>query len=278
MLKLVSASAALILAGCTSLSSGPPTLEQAWVADGFAAPESLALSADGTFLYVSNVSGEGAEKDGDGFISKITPDGELIERRWAEGMNGPKGLALSDDGLLWISDIDRLLAMDATTGELKQSHEIAEAVFLNDAAVLSDGTVLVADSGGSKIYGFDGKTVSVWLEDETLQSINGLLPRGNELLVTTMDGLLLNVDVDSKTSTVLASNLGQGDGVAVMADGFIVSHWPGRVMHVSADGEATVLLDTEADGTFQNDLILMGNTLLVPNWQPGTVTAWTVSR
>lgn len=278
MFKLVSLTAALALAGCASLSSGPPTLEQAWVTDGFAAPESLALSADGTFLYVSNVSGEGADKDGDGFISKITADGDVIERSWAEGLNGPKGLALSDDGLLWISDIDRLVAVDADTGALSQSHEIADAVFLNDAAILSDGTVLVADSGGSKIYGFDGDSVSVWLEDETLQSINGLLPRGETLLVTTMDGLLLSVDVATKTPTVLASDLGQGDGIAVTRGGYFVSHWPGRIMHVSTDGEATVLLDTEADGTFQNDLILLGDTIIIPNWQPGTVTAWMIIR
>ncbi|MEO1101004.1 MAG: hypothetical protein AAFW65_04070 [Pseudomonadota bacterium] len=276
MFKLATLTAALTLAGCASLTSGPPTLEEAWVTDGFAAPESVALSEDGSFLYVSNVSGEGAEKDGDGFISKITLDGELIERRWAEGLNGPKGLALSEDGLLWISDIDQLVAVDATTGALQQSHEIAEAVFLNYAAVLPDGTVLVADSGGAKIYGFDGKTVSIWLEDDTLQSINGLLPRGDDLLVTTMDGLLLTVDIATKAPTVLASDLGQGDGVAVTRGGFLVSHWPGRIMHVSNDGEATVLLDTEAEGTFQNDLILLGNTVIVPNWQPGTVTAWTI--
>lgn len=276
MFKLVSLTAALALAGCASLSSGPPTLEQAWVIDGFAAPESLALSADGAFLYVSNVSGEGAEKDGDGFISKVTPDGDLIERRWAEGLNGPKGLALSEDGLLWVSDIDRLVAVDAETGALKQSHEIAEAVFLNDAAILPDGTVLTADSGGAKIYGFDGERVSIWLEDETLQSINGLLPHGDDLLITIMDGLLLSVDIATKTPTVLASDLGQGDGIAVMRDGYLVSHWPGRIMHVSAAGEATVLLDTEAEGTFQNDFIRVENMLFVPSWQPGLLTAYRI--
>jgi ribosomal protein L44E len=34
-------------------------------------PESAALSADRTFLYVTNVNGEGAAKDGNGFVARV---------------------------------------------------------------------------------------------------------------------------------------------------------------------------------------------------------------
>ena len=46
-----------------------------WRAQGLANPESAALSADRNFLYVTNVNGDGAAKDGNGFIARVGLDG-----------------------------------------------------------------------------------------------------------------------------------------------------------------------------------------------------------
>jgi len=43
---------------------------------------------------------------------------------------------------------------------------------------------------------------------------------------------------------------------------------------VTADGEKAVLLDTEENTILLNDFTLVGNTLIVPNWRPGTVRAF----
>ncbi|MCK5713749.1 MAG: hypothetical protein KAI25_13585, partial [Hyphomicrobiaceae bacterium] len=55
-----------------------------WETDGFKGPESaLPVPAEG-FAYVSNIAGKPSEKNGKGFISKVTLDaGKIIELEWA---------------------------------------------------------------------------------------------------------------------------------------------------------------------------------------------------
>jgi hypothetical protein len=38
------------------------------------------------------------------------------------------------------------------------------------------------------------------------------------------------------------------------------------------------MIDTKADGILQNDLSVFGDVVIVPNWEPGTVTAWKIAR
>ncbi|MEM9234441.1 MAG: ATP-binding protein, partial [Pseudomonadota bacterium] len=98
----------------TSAFAGPPQLEQRWVMDGFAAPEGVAEAPDGSYL-ISNVSGGGSDFDGEGWISKVSADGDLIEKEWAAGLNAPKGMVVHDD-VLYVADIDRVRTYDAPTG------------------------------------------------------------------------------------------------------------------------------------------------------------------
>lgn len=268
------------LAACASTPPGPPQLEAVWTAIGFDEPESVILSAENDFLYVSSVAGEGDERDGEGYISKVSLEGVVLERRWAEGLDGPKGMALDGAGLLWVSDINRLVALDAETGQLRESHVIGPARFLNDAARLPDGTIIVADSGTGTIFSKTASGHSTWLKDDLLESANGLLPQEERLLVTTMEGSLLAVDYATKQIGVLVEGLGQADGVAELRRGdLIVTHWPGRIVHIGADGIAATIMDTEEAGIYQNDLIHIGrNVIVVPNWQPGTLSAWKVKK
>ena len=61
-------------------------------------PESSYYDADSGYLFLSHVNGPGKEKDGNGYVSKITLKGEVIEQRWFTGLNAPKGLR-SHDGI-----------------------------------------------------------------------------------------------------------------------------------------------------------------------------------
>ncbi|MGE6697067.1 hypothetical protein ACQKH5_05195 [Hyphomonas sp. NPDC076900] len=38
----------------------------------------------------------------------------------------------------------------------------------------------------------------------------------------------------------------------------------------------TTLLDTQTGGILQSDLSVFGDVVIVPNWLPGTITAWRV--
>lgn len=254
------------------------TLTQSGSTAGFANPESLLPASTGGHFYVSNVNGEGDAKDANGFIATMAPGGAIVRRDWVTGLDAPKGMALKD-GRLFVSDIDRIVEIVESDRRIVARHRVRGAKFLNDLALAPDGAVLASDSGSARIFALKDGAVSVWLADDALRSINGLLPEPGRLVVTTMEGKLLAVDWTTKAITVLASDLGQADGVAALGDGaYLVSEWPGRLFEVGADGSSRVLLDTREAKVLLNDFLLIGDTLHVPNWEPGTVTAYRVSR
>jgi hypothetical protein len=261
----------------------PPTLTELWVLDAFDAPESVIAAGDETTLYVSNTGGEGSAKDGNGVISKISRDGRMIARTWVSGtdalpLHAPKGMALIGDTLA-VTDIDHVVMIAVPTGEITARIPIAGAAFLNDAAVGPDGSILVSDSGTASIHIIESGTASLWLEDEQLNGVNGLQMDGARLLVTTMSaGELLSIDLESKAIAVIGTGMDNADGIGMRADGsYIISSWPGQLWHVR-DGEAAMLLqDTSGDdAVLMNDILLSGETLVTPNWLPGTVRGYGV--
>ena len=291
MIRLLSGTALIALAACAAPEApaedieaaappaaetvaAVPALEQLWIAEGFEAPEGIALAPDGNY-FVSNVRGEGSEKDGDGYVSKISPDGELIEKYFAAKLNGPKGMAVKD-GVLYVADIDEVVTFDATTGHDRKAIKVPGADFLNDVTVWGD-RVLVSDSGKGEIIDVSGETPAVWMTDERFGGINGLLGDGDRLLVSTMTtGSLFSVSADGEI-TEIAAGMENADGIGIVpGGGYMVSSWPGQIHYVSEDGTVTTVLDETAASIMQNDLTEFGDIVIVPNWVPGTVTAWKV--
>ena len=277
--------ATLAFAGCGPVISAtdpeavpkPVGLELVWCLGGLANPESAALSADGAFLYVTNVNGEGEDVDGNGFISRISVDGKMLERNWSIGLDGPKGIA-RDKNTLYVADITQLVVIEAATGTPLSRVPLEGATFLNDVAITPDGRVLVADSGGKRIYAVADGRPSVWIENELLSSINGLLVEPARLIVTTMAGRLLAIDYASGAITVLAEGLGDGDGVAPLGGGrYLVSEWPGLMHVVNPGGGHTNIMDTRAEKRLLNDFLLVDGTLYQPHWDPGEISAYRVT-
>jgi DNA-binding beta-propeller fold protein YncE len=284
MVKWQSCAIALALAACSQAptaetpAAGAVQLEQVWRVTGLANPESAALSADGTFLYVTSVNGEGDARDGNGFISRVSTDGEMLQREFATGLNAPKGIVVGGDAL-YVADIDQLVMLDAASGAVRRRVQAPGAVFLNDLAFAPDGQVLMADSGSQRIYAVRSDTAEIWLEHELLDSINGLLPEPERLVVTTMAGRLLAVDYGTRAVTVLAEGLGEADGVAPLGGGrYLVSAWPGQMFVVNADGSHEQILDTRDEGRFLNDFLLVGDSLYQPHWEPSEFTAYRLDQ
>jgi hypothetical protein len=257
--------------------SGPvPALELQWNLTGLDSPESVIPSADGKELWVSNVNGEGDAKDGNGYIARLSLSGDLVEKDWITGLNGPKGLSRAGT-TLYVSDIDHLVEIDTLKGEVTARIPMPGAGFLNDVLV-TDAGVLVSDSANARIYAYHDGKVSIWREDGALSGINGLYPYEDNLLITTMDkGSLLALDWRDKSLKEISTGMKNADGITPLKDGtFLTSSWPGKLYHVGKDGTQTVLLDTEAEEIYLNDMYLWDDTLYIPNWQPGSVRAYTV--
>lgn len=121
----------------------------AWQTGGFMTPESVLVS--GEVYFVSNINGAPLDKDDNGFISKLGPDGKVLELKWIDGakdgveLNAPKGMGLHD-GVLFVADIDHVRKFKVETGEALGAVAVPGATFLNDIHVAGD-TVYVSDSG-----------------------------------------------------------------------------------------------------------------------------------
>ena len=253
-----------------------PALEPLWIAKGFEDPEGIARAPDGTY-FVSNVKGEGTARDGNGYVSKLSPDGALVTQRFAAGLNGPKGMTVKD-GVLYVADIDEVVMFDASTGARLQSIQVPDAGFLNDMTVWGE-EVLVSDSGKAAILSIRDGAAEVWLSDTRLAGVNGLLGDGDRLLVLTMNsGSLFSVSAAGEMAEI-AAGMADADGIGLVpGGGYLVSSWPGQIHYAGEDGAVTTLLDTTEAGTLQNDLTVFDDRVIVPNWAPGTVTAWKVVR
>src|SRR5688572_14939473 len=169
----------------TTVSSPPPAA--LWtIATDLAAPESVYYDATSNSLFVSNINGQILEKDGNGYISRLTAEGKVVNAKWATGLNGPKGMR-SVGGTLWVSDIDEVVGIEIASGRITARVRVDGAQFLNDLATAPDGTVYVVDSNLSRIYAVkDGKS-SIFVEGaEAVEQPNGLLVDGNRLILGTL--------------------------------------------------------------------------------------------
>lgn len=262
-----------LLCNLAVAAGSAPKLEQVWLAEGFSSPEGVAV--DGDTLLISNVAGDATARDGNGWISRVSMQGEILEKKWAEGFNAPKGMAVHN-GLLYVSDIDTFHIVNIETGKRINSFSVPGADFLNDVTVWN-GAVYVSDSGRKSIYRLDEEGSQPWLTAPILNGVNGILARGDRLLASTMaEGLLLSI---SATGVIeeLAGGMNDADGIADLGDGnLLVSSWTGSIWYVGADGGVRSVLDTRAEDINQNDLTGVGDLIIVPNWSPGTVTAWRV--
>ena len=164
-----------------------PTLTPIWnITTDFAAPESAFYHAGSNSIFVSSINGQILEKDGNGYISKLAPDGKVVNAKWVTGLNAPKGIR-SVGNTLWVADIDEVVSIDVSKAQITAHVKVEGAQFLNDLATASDGTVYVSDSNLSRIYAVkDGKS-SIFVEGPgVVEQPNGLLVDGDRLILGTI--------------------------------------------------------------------------------------------
>ena len=143
-------------------------VKELWSLDGFMNPESAYSDGAGGY-FVSNVNGGPLDKDGNGFISKVSGDGKMATLKWIEGLNAPKGMVMGC-GKLYVSDIDQLIEIDPVAGKVTATYPAEGAVFLNDTAVDEAGNVYVSDIAKRKIWQLKDGKMSVWYEKDDLNT------------------------------------------------------------------------------------------------------------
>lgn len=278
--------ASLLLTVSTALAAAPV---EVWRVTGLSNPESVLFDPTANILYVSNVGGDAAEKDGKGFITRLSLDGKVLDLDWVSGLDAPKGLAQVGDKL-YVSDIDSLVAIDTKTGAITKRYPAAGAKFLNDVTADEHGRIFVSDMVTNQIWLLDGDQFTVWLQDAKLENPNGLKVSGNKLIVaswgvmkpdfsTDVPGHLLAVDLTSKE----ISNLGDPKPVGNLdglepdgAGGWYLTDWvSGGLFHAEPDGRASQQLDL-APGSADIGMIPASKLVLVPMMNESEVVAYRV--
>jgi outer membrane protein assembly factor BamB len=259
-------------------------LEKVWETDTLmTTSESVLYDKERDLIYVSNINGGPAEEDGNGFISAVNLDGEVVDQYFFSGyLDAPKGMGLRGDKL-YVTDIDELVEIDVNTKVSTNKWKIDTAKFLNDVAVSDDGTVYFSDSRANTIYSLEDSEVTVFLHDENLNGPNGLLVNDSIMMVATMNGSkLLKINMNDKSNLeVMTEEIGAGDGVVAVGDGsFLVSSWNGEVFFIDEQGNKQSILNTRGDEINSADIeyIQEEDLLLVPTFFDNRIVAYKLNR
>lgn len=240
-------------------------------------PESVFFDITDNVLYVSNINGEPLNKDNNGFISKISTEGKIVELKWVEKLNAPKGMGILERKL-YVTDIDEVVEIDIKTGKILKKYKADGAKFLNDIAIGSDGVIYISDSGSEAIYSIKDGEISLWLRSEKIKNVNGLWAEKERLLAGTSDDVVA-INYKDKNLKNFVSNTGSIDGlVSFDASGYIISDWQGNVHLIYPGKEKEKLLDTTPNQMNAADIEFIKNKklLLVPTFGDNRVIAYSV--
>lgn len=235
--------------------------------------ESVLVDSENNRLVVSNINGKPTEMNGKGSLDLLDFNGKVIQKDWIQGLNAPKGSAILD-GILYVTDIDILVAIDIRNGEVVENYKVEGAQFLNDVAAYQ-GTVYFSDMATGRLHQlFEGK-VSTLLSDRA--SINGLATNAEgDLFFLDANGLF---QYSEEEPTLITDEVKGGDGLVIIEKGyFITSQWKGHVFHIE-NGKATELLNYEEKGKQTADIGYDPNsgTLYIPTFFNNKVEAYEVS-
>ncbi len=222
---------------------------------GFATPESVLHDEAADVYLVSNINGHPLQPDGNGFISRVSPSGEVLDLKWIDGeaegttLNAPKGMAIVGD-VFYVTDITVVRMFDRVTGGPLGEIAVEGATMLNDLAPASDGGVYLTDSGfqlsaggGFEPSGTDAVyhiapngDVHTLIADPGLGAPNGVVEVDGEVWVVTFgSGEMFRVaDGERVDLTTVAE--GSLDGVIVVGDRLMVSSWGSQGIHAGTVG------------------------------------------
>jgi DNA-binding beta-propeller fold protein YncE len=251
-------------------------LEKVWQTTGdLKTPESVIYDQEKDVIYVANINGDPSQKDGNGFISILKPDGSVKNLEWVKNLNAPKGMAIFK-GKLYVADIDQLIEIDIEKGTVTAKYDAPDAVFLNDVTACMNGMIFVSDTRTAKIHVLNEGKFVVWMEGQPFETPNGLMAEKGKLLVG--DKNIYEVDIQTKKTTMLIKDAGGVDGLEKNNAGdFVFSNWPGRIF-IHKNGQTIKLLDTTEQElkTADLDYDLKHDLVLVPTFFDNKIVAYKI--
>ena len=248
---------------------------------GFSSPESVI--SDKSFIYVSNVGKElkPMEKDGDGFISKLSNDGKILNLKFISNLNAPKGMTIIKN-TLFVVDIDRVLGFNLKSTKEVFNLEIKGAKFLNDITKRDRSTLFISETVSGSIFKIDLKAKKYTkLEVEEIKGANGIFYTRNKLFVVGFgkenkpNGEIGFISLNKKPLKFekLSNYNGYLDGLIVDGDKIYFSDWVAfekkGVINVLQDSKLTTLTLKPIAGPA--DFYIDGDKILIPKMMENKV-------
>ena len=258
---------------------------------GFSFPESAIHDPFTDSYFVSNTGNAPGAPAADGFISKLTPSGQVVNYKWADGanagydLNDPLGMAVHA-GKLYVADIDYVRVFNVFDGSHIASIHLAGVTSLNDVAAYWGG-VFVSDPG----FNFATNTPT---GTDAVYKVNGLtnqvstvasgtqLANPNGLLYVPTKGLIVN-PMTSQTVRVINIGNGQVNNFATLPDvgydgvaktgGSLYFNNPitGNVFKTDLNGANAVVIGTYPNFPADINADKTRNRLLIPQLLGGSI-------
>lgn len=253
---------------------------------GLSTPESVLYDAKLDRYLISNINGDPAAKDGNGFISLRTSAGKLstwISSTETAKLHAPKGMGIQGNKL-YVSDIDVVHVYDSRSGDFLYDVPIVGSKFLNDV-VATETDIYVSDSTTGQIHSIhpEGKTQPEFADSllPELGKINGLARKGLYLYVTS-DQHLMRYHIAKKQLQKIDLGTGQLDGIALaIDDSAYVSSWAAgaiyKVSNLNQDPVVEIIVE-ELDSPADIGLDSKRNRLLIPLFNQDEVLLLEVPR
>ncbi len=256
------------------------------VADaGLQGPRAIIYDQTSDVYLVSNVSGDPLEEDENGFVSRISPDGEVLSQQWIPNvgstnrLHAPKGMAIRGD-TLFIVDIDCVRIADRESGEVFETRCLDDVTSLTGIDVGPEGSLFITDSGlrltdgqavpssTDAVYRLtfrEGQRGATLARDPSLNHPTGIAVGSRGIFVTTAGGDLLRFTPTGDQTTILSTPGQVFEGVVFVTGGGFAysSSADSAVYYIDASGNVNTLIDgVDAPGDLGYDPTR--NRVLVP--------------
>ncbi|WP_257657128.1 outer membrane protein assembly factor BamB family protein [Parapedobacter lycopersici] len=263
----------------SSTDSISVVLSQAWATDttSLITPECVTYDPARNQFYVSNINRQ-SDAENAGYIALVGADGSIKNAKWVTGFKGPLGNEVHGD-FLYVNDRNTIVKIDIATGKIVERITVDGAGALNGMDIAEDGTIYAADSKTNGIFRVspDGQAKMI-VQSDSLETPNGVLINGDELLVASSHGGSLKaVNLGDGSIETRVAGLGQVDGIIPLEGGrYLTSSWKGEVYFIDENGKQQKILDTKDQAINAADIGYIPNEklLVIPTFHDNRLVAY----
>ncbi|MBO0324258.1 hypothetical protein J0X14_18250 [Muricauda sp. CAU 1633] len=236
----------------------PDSLVQRWaIGRQLQNVESVIYDSDNDVYYAS--CGKSYKIGNEGFISKLSSTGNLLEQNWITNLNRPTGMAIHD-GKLFVADINRLLVIEIATAKVvKNIPESSQNSGLNDVAINEKGDVFVTGSFVHSVFKVQGDSLLILAkDDEKLKWANGIASSGEDLIIGGMHLIKLNTTSAKMVQLITTPQVVDIDGLVLDGNGglFATTVENSAIWHIDESGKA---IKIASDSNYCGDLDLVAH-------------------